>query len=908
MYEKRRDWERLVEVMRAECNLLAPGAQAESRLALARLATERLRKPTVCIELWQDVLAVDEANAEAISALANLYERARDWAPLADVLERKAGQVSDRAELVQLLQKLGAIYADQLNDDAGAISAFKRLLDLEPEDRRAQEQLKKRYVTAHAWDELETFYSSSGKWDELIRTLERAADAKESELEERVTLLFRVARLWQERMNAADRAARSYEKVLALDPGNLDAAEALTPIYEQAGDAKKLVSVYEVRLSHTEDTEERVVLMREAGLLYEEKLRNPQQAFEKFLAAFSLDPSQEVLREDLERLAGKTKDWERVFAAYAHAVEEASHPDDRCDLQLYYGKVLNEAGRLTDAIAQYRAVWEQRVDDQNAIQALEVLYRRTDNYAELLRVLERRSEFESDPDTRKQLAYDIARLYFEQLGDADRAIEAYRNIPAEFGEGEHEAYRALEQLYEGQKRWDDMAQTLEHRIDLGPSSDEELAALKFRLAEVLRRHRGDKERALDLLREVITIMPEHDGALGALESMLSDAELGARAAGLLEPVYEGRGDWHKLIQALDVSLGSIPDGQQRVDVITRIGEIYADQIGDLGKAFEVYCRALREAPDSPGITARLEELAKAQGALGAMVEVIAELAAEARDPLLGKQLWIKAAQLRDHDLGDVDGAVAAYSQALELDEADMEIIAALESLYRRTERWKDLLKVLRRKVKQLDDPREQENVLAQMAMIHDEMLQQPEKAIRLYNEVLEMDPGSATALSALDALFERQQMWDELSENIGRQLSMAEDEQSRIRLMLRLADLRESRMGAAPAAIEIYREALDRDASCAPALGALERLLQNPEHQPRVAEILEPLYRDAGEVRKLIGIHEIQVAHSASADQRVDLLGRMAELYETQLDDARNAFECHARALAEDPSNPNMQD
>src|SRR4029077_16180068 len=240
MYEKRRDWERLVEVMRSECELLEPSAQPARRLGLAGIATERLRKPAICIDLWQDVLTVEDDNAEAISALANLYERARDWAPLADVLEKKSQHVTDKAELVQLLQKLGTLYADQLSDDEGAIDAFRRLLEIEPEDRRAQEQLKKRYVTARAWDELEAFYAASAKYDELIRTFERAADAKDSELDERVTLFFRVARLWQDKLNQPDRAARAYEKVLALDASNLQAAEALTPIYEQAGDAKKL--------------------------------------------------------------------------------------------------------------------------------------------------------------------------------------------------------------------------------------------------------------------------------------------------------------------------------------------------------------------------------------------------------------------------------------------------------------------------------------------------------------------------------------------------------------------------------------------------------------------------------------------------------------------------------------------
>jgi len=64
---------RLVEVMRTEAGLLDPGQQAERRLELARLATERLRKPAICIELWQEVLTVDEANGEAISALSALW-------------------------------------------------------------------------------------------------------------------------------------------------------------------------------------------------------------------------------------------------------------------------------------------------------------------------------------------------------------------------------------------------------------------------------------------------------------------------------------------------------------------------------------------------------------------------------------------------------------------------------------------------------------------------------------------------------------------------------------------------------------------------------------------------------------------------------------------------------------------
>ncbi len=903
MYEKRRDWERLVDVMRAECELLDASDQPMRRLEIAQMANEKLRKPNVCIDLWREVLAVDGDNAEALTALSGLYERAREWAPLAEVLDRQSQLAKDNAEVIALLQKLGNVYAEKLQDDNGALQAYRHLLELDPNDRRAQEQLKKRWVATGAWDELEEFYASTDKIDELIRTLERAADATTSELAERISLLFRIARIWQDKKGAADRAARSYEKVLALDANNQEAAEALSPIYEQAGDAKKLASVYEVRLKHLQEPEPRVVLLRETGLLYEEKLRNPQLAFDRFLEAFVLDPKQSVLREDLDRLAGKVNGWEKIFAAYGTAIEAATHPDDANDLRLFYGNALAGQGKTKEAIAQFRAVYEDRGDDQTAIAALEKLYRETSDFQALLGVLSRRSELESDVEVRKQLAYAIAQLWHEHLDNADQAIEAYKNIPVEFGEGETEAYRALDALYEQQERWDDLAQTLEHRIDMGPAGHEELAALKFRLAGVLHQHLKGKARAVELYREVLTLMPEHEGALAALESLLSDEELGGQAAAIAIELYESHANFAKLVPALEVLLKFTTEQERRIDLITKIGEVRADQLHDGAGAFAAYAIAFEEAPENPGIVARLLGLAKEQKRLGDMVRLLEARAQKLDDVALMRQLLIMAAELHDNELGDVDAAVAAYMKALERDEADEEILAALEALYRRTERWRDLLDVLRRRVTISSDPAAQEQLLAQMAFIHDEMLTEPEAAIRIYAEILTLDPTSQAALSALDGLYERKGMWSDLADNVGRQLSLAEDDQQQIALMLKLGLLRETRMNAPEAAIEIYREVLERDPANAPAIEALERLLALPEYQLQIAEILEPLYRDANQYQKLVGIHDIQVKNSSSADQRVELLHRMAELHEVALADLGSAFKTFARALGEDPGN-----
>ncbi|MGD8608811.1 MAG: hypothetical protein PVH21_16050, partial [Myxococcales bacterium] len=185
MYEKRRDWEKLIRTMEREVELLPSDERLVRYAEMADLATQRLRKPAVCIELWQKVLEGDPSNPAALENLAQLYERAREWEPLAEVLETLVASDTDVASMKQQLQKLGMIYADKIGNDEGAIGAFKKLLELDPADRRAQEQLKRRYVSLGAWDELEAFYAENEKWDELIRIVERQAEAQETAAEDK---------------------------------------------------------------------------------------------------------------------------------------------------------------------------------------------------------------------------------------------------------------------------------------------------------------------------------------------------------------------------------------------------------------------------------------------------------------------------------------------------------------------------------------------------------------------------------------------------------------------------------------------------------------------------------------------------------------------------------------------------
>ena len=82
---------------------------------------------TVCIGLWTEVLEFDPNNEAALNALAPLYEHSRQYEELVGVLEKQVEITYDEKPKVQLLTKLGMIYGDRLNNDEGAVEAWRLL-------------------------------------------------------------------------------------------------------------------------------------------------------------------------------------------------------------------------------------------------------------------------------------------------------------------------------------------------------------------------------------------------------------------------------------------------------------------------------------------------------------------------------------------------------------------------------------------------------------------------------------------------------------------------------------------------------------------------------------------------------------------------------------------------------------
>ncbi|MFO0614054.1 MAG: tetratricopeptide repeat protein [Polyangiaceae bacterium] len=902
-YEKRRDWEKLIGLMKREAGAMpAGGARASKFLEIAKLATERVKKPEVCIELWREVLESDSENAEALGALAGLYERSKEWSELVQVLERQAEVTFEAAQQEQIYSKLGQLYGERLNDDNAAVEAWRKLLALNPNDRKAQEALKKKYLALGMWDDLEVFYAESGKWDEFIRVLE-AQEAKETDDQAKIRLLVKTAELWVTQKGKLDRAARAYEKVLSLDPQHLGTAEALIPIYTQSNNAKGLAVAIEVKLKHDIDPEERLGLLREVAGLYETKLKEPQLAFERYLSAFELSPSDPRCVEDVERASRATSSWAALTASYQATIAKAESEADRdlvIALRLRLGRVLlDETQQVEPALEQFRAVYDTDPENDAALTALEGLYRDTGKFQELLGIYERKRELTQDPEENKAILFAIAQLYEEKLENPRAAIDTYKQVLAE-SEAEPKALLALDKLYLQLEDWEPYVEVLRSRIELD-NSEAQLIDLKYRLGTTLEKRLEDPAGALESYREILFIDPANDPARIALEALLENPALRAETASILREIYESRGDWPQLIGVLEILAEAETNTEQRVGLLRKVAAVAAENLKDLPRAIGAQARALKEDPSNVDARQELEQFAAEAEAWDNLDQIFSEIAGGLSDAQLAREYFMRLGAIHER-LGKVDDAASGYERVLAIDPADVAALAAMDSLYRRTERWDDLVRVFRRRIDLTEDPSDREQLYDQMASVYEQKLGRPDDAIAAYREVLGFDAASQLALVALDGLFTRQSRWDELAEHLEEQVALADAEEVQTRLMLRLAALRESRMNQVETAIDIYRQVLDREPTNPEALAALERLGLTPEHELAISEILEPLYRQSGDYQKLIGVYEVQVRRSDDSQRRVELLHQISSLYEDAGGDFDAAFDSQARALAEDPT------
>ncbi len=657
---------------------------------------------------------------------------------------------------------------------------------------------------------------------------------------------------------------------LVVAPDDEAAAAALDAAVEDGADAAKVAQAFTVAADQIEGEEPekietRKALLFRAARLYESNLKNLEEAEKAYAWIVELDASDDLASAALENVRKQLGKYEEVIemllgrvelsedgAARAEAMAEigriyAEELDDKAQAVVAYAKAFSEApshGEYADAIDMHVG---------SDVQAL----------GDAIAMLAEATRSELPVDQKNFLFLRLAGWYLTKLARPDAALPCYQAVIATDTNNEA-ALEGMASLFRTTQQYTELGQVLLRRADAA-TNPAKARDYRAEAAELLETRLNEPAKGRELYEQVIEADPGH---MKAGDALLRIYEKEKNSRGILR-ILERRADALR--------------GPERCDALVRIAGIY-EELKEFSEAVKRYEQALVADDSNLKALTSLEQIfiksSKFQELLGNL-ERQAELASTPRQKIA---FFERIAKIWEDEFLDHDKAAKALEAILEVDPAHEAALDGLGKHYRALNRWEEVAGVYERQLKLTTEKTRRLEILLLRARVLSDHVGAPDRAIKVYEEVLEIEPGHAGALETVAML--REQAGDAAAalKAIEALAEKAATPRDRGEHYVRAAKMLESR-GDLDGAVSRYKMALDA----------------NPK-ESTASNALRSIYAERGEAGAAIELllKEIEFADVASTKAR--LAAEIAKLAREKLKDNARAETAAKEALRYDAS------
>lgn len=843
IYRNERDAAGLVRVYERRLSVQGrdPAARRADWEALADVRESLANQPAQAFVVWGRAFADEPDDDELLRPLLRLAESQDLWRELAGLLDERlddgAPTLPPEVEQTYAMQ-LGQIVEDRLHDLDRAALAYGRASQ-GPEPRPA--------LTA-----LERVLARASRWSDLAHVLRRQADVAESDAET-ADYLFRLGDLYETTLHAMREAVGAFREVLQLEPAHAQSraalerliakspedvpeiVEILEPLFDQDGDAPRLVMVLEAKLGTLEDPIDRSSVLSRLVELCEQKLGDRARALDAALRWLAIDPSSTQALGEIERLSDRLGQWRETATrvdAIVHAKDAAERPADvQVGLLCFLGMVLRQRlGHNEDAITTYRAALAIEPDSLDALDPLIEVLRQRSDWSALADALRQRGRVVQEPADKRAAFAEVAQLC-ERAGDHSGAVEAWLEV-VENDENDRDALDQLARIY--RKTGSDptaLVEVLSKAARIAPSPDDE-KALRVEIAQL----ETDGPRAVTAWQAVVDLDPDDANALSALEA-----------------AHARSGDWIAVGDIQMRRLDLAKTARDKVLIHAEMARLAETRRGSVDDAIAAWYSALDV--DSSYVRAydELERLLGASDRHHDLVELLekrAELHAALGDSQAELAALARAADVWEAKLDNPDAAGEILEKILAREPGSVAALTRLSKIYERASDWDKCKQTLGKALELSPQGRDAADLffrLGEVARVGDS---DDDTAIQHFQQTLRYDAQHTGAIAALEKLARDRRDNALLADMLQRRVASIGTPAERLELLVEIA--------------ELERKAGRNDA----ALAALAKASQDAPEDVRVLAPLADLYFASGRLDEAAPIYD-RLAREAKAARRM---------------------------------------
>ncbi len=830
-------------------------------LRLGRWYTDRLSRPDLGVACFQAILAVDPSHEGALLGLTSVYQKAQQWAELAQTLLRRALLGVAPSASRSLTAEAADLFATKLGDPNRARELYQQVLTDDPTHKAA-------------CGGLERILEEASDYPALVRVLEGRAESLRGDGRQQV--LARIAEVYDVSLNDLAEATRRYEAMLEDDPTSSLALKGLDGIYTRQGRYKDLVEVLNREIQVAVTPRQRITLYQRLASVYEEEYLDHKLAAEACEEILELDPDHDETLDALARHYRSLERWDELAKTYERHLRAVREDDRKIELGLALGKVLAEQiGSPNRAANAYETVLELAPANASALEALAKLRAGTGESNLALQAIEALAAQANTPEAKAEQWMRAARLA-EQAGDLDGAIDRYKTA-LDLQPHNSAASDALRGAYIARGDASAAVDLIGRQVELAEGGLQK-AKLCGEMARIYKYKLNESDRASSAATQAYRLDPTNIDALlvlgdsafeeGHFLEAINHLELPANRADKL-PLADGIrvlvryvdalykvGESEKAVSAMESLIALAPDN---VEALSRVARVAFDH-STPRRAYELYRRLLEQFRDCMSLREETEFLYR-----------------------MGESA--RRASMTDEAFGPL-------TEAMELDPSAPEPLVALGKVYEERGDWENVVQILERRLDLASDT-DRYDLLLEVADVIASKLKDRTRAAKAYVAALDERPEDRNVLTKLMQLYSEEKEWSKLVEVVLKLSQFVDDKKQKAKYLQTAAMVTARQLGDFGTGLEYYEHALELD----------------PTNE-RALEEAASIRKQKGDFQGVETLLKVKLEHADAAGDQAKMLEtflELADLYHHSLGWIGSAIDAYEAAQTLDPDNPHHE-
>ncbi|MCD6499631.1 MAG: tetratricopeptide repeat protein [Deltaproteobacteria bacterium] len=605
---------------------------------------------------------------------------------------------------------------------------------------------------------------------------------------------------------------------LVENPNDEDGLDNLQRIETRARVDEDWDSVIAVLMGKVEiqsDQDARLTHLKEIQRICEQEVGDLAKAFAAAQMAHGLNPTDEELTDELVRLAEATEQWADLVAHFNEVLPTVEDTDASAKMWLLAARIYNERlGRMDYAAAALGKGIEVAPENPDLWDELASLYKANSRWRELAQVLHKRLDVESDQTQKIFYLLELADLNEGRLGDLVEARLIYERV-LKIDPINTTALTSLEGICRALELWEPLEKTLRRKLDAAEDG-EQTRSIRIEIADLMAAHLEQPEGAVHELESLLPSHPDDEEILQKLVHLYEELdrsedyiktaqklaerskdddlrqklyrrivmelemnpETRSRTVEFLEKLVELTPSdetlyqnleqryledqaWEELAATYRRHVDKAASPRTKAQIFKLLSALQDEELNDPDAAETTIREALAvDAADMEALTA-LSGLLRRQEKWVDLVDVLSRRAELAEDNTSRADLNREIGEIAATKLGDPETAEQRLMKALELDQENLGVTTALFELYKGRKEWLRASKIGLQAAERTANPIQRAELIYQIAKIHRNGLDDQDRAIGLYHQVLAVDPEHVPSATILADHYFTEETWEE---------------------------------------------------------------------------------------------------------------------------------------------------